>query len=353
MAGFRPGAPRDRRCGPGVASFQAPAEVVEYLGNEELLHLTLDDQRRRGDRRLVAQRATGRRPDAASSRSTSFTCSTARPALTLAPRCRGDRRLSGHPSNAPTRRPPERIRCRRRRSRERVVASEMLHQGRLPDVSGRHHRARRRLERDTRRSRATRARSRSSPSTTTIGSCSSGSIGWPSASSLLEIPAGTLDVADRRVDRGPRRGGAARARGGDRDAGPASWRKLARFWTAPGFASELMHLYLATDLRPARRRTAHARRGRAAIGRADVVARRGRGRRTRRDPRRQDDRRPALAGRASERLGRAARPRLNRVASAHPDRGRFRAERDRESQMRASLARRPSRFRLWPSAKWP
>ncbi len=27
-----------------------------------------------------------------------------------------------------------------------------------------------------------------------------------------------------------------------------SWRKLATFWTAPGFASELMHLYLATGL---------------------------------------------------------------------------------------------------------
>lgn len=30
-----------------------------------------------------------------------------------------------------------------------------------------------------------------------------------------------------------------------------SWRKLAAFWTAPGFASEFMHLYLATDLTPA------------------------------------------------------------------------------------------------------
>ena len=30
-----------------------------------------------------------------------------------------------------------------------------------------------------------------------------------------------------------------------------SWRLIAQFWTAPGFASELMHLYLATDLRPA------------------------------------------------------------------------------------------------------
>jgi len=30
-----------------------------------------------------------------------------------------------------------------------------------------------------------------------------------------------------------------------------SWRRVASFYTAPGFASELMHLYLATDLRPA------------------------------------------------------------------------------------------------------
>ena len=30
-----------------------------------------------------------------------------------------------------------------------------------------------------------------------------------------------------------------------------TWRKIATFYTAPGFASELMHLYLATDLTPA------------------------------------------------------------------------------------------------------
>ena len=28
----------------------------------------------------------------------------------------------------------------------------------------------------------------------------------------------------------------------------STWRKLSTFWTAPGFASELMHLYLATGL---------------------------------------------------------------------------------------------------------
>ena len=30
----------------------------------------------------------------------------------------------------------------------------------------------------------------------------------------------------------------------------AVWRQLGRFWTAPGFTDELMHLYLATDLEP-------------------------------------------------------------------------------------------------------
>ena len=30
-----------------------------------------------------------------------------------------------------------------------------------------------------------------------------------------------------------------------------SWRRVAAFWTAPGFATELMHLYFATDLVPA------------------------------------------------------------------------------------------------------
>ena len=42
-----------------------------------------------------------------------------------------------------------------------------------------------------------------------------------------------------------------------------TWRKLARFYTAPGFAAELMHLYLATDLRPADGERLDARRGRA------------------------------------------------------------------------------------------
>ncbi len=63
---------------------------------------------------------------------------------------------------------------------------------------------------------------------------------------LLEIPAGTLDVLDG-VTEDP---DAAARRELEEETGyrAASWRKLAEFWTAPGFASELMHLYLATGL---------------------------------------------------------------------------------------------------------
>ena len=68
---------------------------------------------------------------------------------------------------------------------------------------------------------------------------------------LLEIPAGTLDVdpSTREVEDPD----LAARRELEEETGyrAASWRKLASFWTAPGFASELMHLYLATNLSPA------------------------------------------------------------------------------------------------------
>jgi ADP-ribose pyrophosphatase len=70
----------------------------------------------------------------------------------------------------------------------------------------------------------------------------------PAGRSLLEIPAGTLD-------RDPVTGALedpelASRRELEEETGyrAASWEKLGTFWTAPGFASELMHLYLATDL---------------------------------------------------------------------------------------------------------
>lgn len=66
---------------------------------------------------------------------------------------------------------------------------------------------------------------------------------------LVELPAGTLDrLADGSIEdpavAGPRE---LSEETGYR---AANWRRLGAFWTAPGFASERMTLYLATDLTP-------------------------------------------------------------------------------------------------------
>jgi ADP-ribose pyrophosphatase len=68
---------------------------------------------------------------------------------------------------------------------------------------------------------------------------------------LLEIPAGTLDRDAGTDDVEDPDSAAARELEEETGYRAASWRKLASFWTAPGFATELMHLYLATDLIPA------------------------------------------------------------------------------------------------------
>jgi ADP-ribose pyrophosphatase len=67
---------------------------------------------------------------------------------------------------------------------------------------------------------------------------------------LLEIPAGTLD---RHEDRSVEDHAAAAARELEEETGyrAGSWQYLGRFYTAPGFTEELMHLYLATKLTPA------------------------------------------------------------------------------------------------------
>jgi len=70
----------------------------------------------------------------------------------------------------------------------------------------------------------------------------------PAGRSLLEIPAGTLD-------RDPASGAtedpdAAARRELEEETGyrAAVWERLTDFWTAPGFATERIFLYLATDL---------------------------------------------------------------------------------------------------------
>jgi ADP-ribose pyrophosphatase len=64
---------------------------------------------------------------------------------------------------------------------------------------------------------------------------------------LLELPAGTLD---RLPDGSLEDPASAAHRELDEETGyrAGSLRLLGRFWTAPGFTDELMHLYLATDL---------------------------------------------------------------------------------------------------------
>jgi ADP-ribose pyrophosphatase len=66
---------------------------------------------------------------------------------------------------------------------------------------------------------------------------------------LLELPAGTLDPAPGGgVEE--HHSAAIRELGEETGYAAATWRLLGSFYTAPGFATELMHLYLATNLSP-------------------------------------------------------------------------------------------------------
>jgi ADP-ribose pyrophosphatase len=68
---------------------------------------------------------------------------------------------------------------------------------------------------------------------------------------LLEIPAGGLDLDETTgTTEDP---AAAGPRELEEETGfrAQSWRRLASFWSAPGFTSELMHVYLATGLEAA------------------------------------------------------------------------------------------------------
>jgi nudix-type nucleoside diphosphatase (YffH/AdpP family) len=59
---------------------------------------------------------------------------------------------------------------------------------------------------------------------------------------LLEVPAGTLDVAEEPLAT------AVRELAEECGLAAARWEEGPTFYTAPGFCTELMHLYLATDL---------------------------------------------------------------------------------------------------------
>jgi ADP-ribose pyrophosphatase len=67
---------------------------------------------------------------------------------------------------------------------------------------------------------------------------------------LLEVPAGTLDRTTDGTTEDP---DVAAGRELEEETGQRArtWRRLGRFYTAPGFTTELMHLYLATHLEPA------------------------------------------------------------------------------------------------------
>ncbi len=68
---------------------------------------------------------------------------------------------------------------------------------------------------------------------------------------LWELPAGGLDADPTTgILEDP---GSAAARELEEETGfrARSWRRLASFWSAPGFTSELMHVYLATGIEPA------------------------------------------------------------------------------------------------------
>jgi ADP-ribose pyrophosphatase len=71
----------------------------------------------------------------------------------------------------------------------------------------------------------------------------------PAGRVLLEIPAGTLERGQDGTTEDPALA-AARELGEETGYAAATWRHLAGFYTAPGFAEEYMHLFLATDLTP-------------------------------------------------------------------------------------------------------
>ncbi len=71
----------------------------------------------------------------------------------------------------------------------------------------------------------------------------------PAGRVLLEIPAGTLERDATGATEEPL-GAARRELGEETGVVAGDWRHLVSFFTAPGFATEHMHLYLATGISP-------------------------------------------------------------------------------------------------------
>jgi ADP-ribose pyrophosphatase len=71
----------------------------------------------------------------------------------------------------------------------------------------------------------------------------------PSGEVLVELPAGTLDMMGDGSVEEPLPA-AQRELFEETGYRAATWTKLCEFFTAPGFASELMHMFLATDVTP-------------------------------------------------------------------------------------------------------
>ena len=142
----------------------------------------------------------------------------------------------------------------------------------LPRVPGRHDRAGRRHPLRARHRRPSRrGRDRRDRSRRTILLVRQ----WrtPAGRALLEIPAGTLDVDEATGAIEDPDLAARRELEEETGYRAGTWQRLTAFWTAPGFTSELMHLYLATDLVPGPPgRAARARRGRAPPPRAALPA---------------------------------------------------------------------------------
>ncbi len=253
------------------ATAQSKADVVEYLGNEELLHVMLAGI----DIVAVVSAERGVRPGDVVTLHfplDKIISSTPRPELSVR---RTKVRLTVPAGDAPFAsaggppgRPAASGRGRRRwpRREPRIMARARTRTASRPARGAARQLGRRpsRPYLDFRvetwsaptagvpcgRSPATRVPWPSSPSTQPGGSSSSASTATRRAGPV-EIPAGTLD-------RDPATGAvedpdAAARRELEEETGHRAerWERLTAFWTAPGFATERMTLYLATGLAPA------------------------------------------------------------------------------------------------------